>query len=283
MAAMPRHLLTAGFLAAGFVLVAAVVLMAVFVLGQNRLLYFPTRAFAATPATLGLRADDLAVVAEDGVRLEGWRIRGDGTRALLFFHGNAGNVADRLERAKMLNARFGFDIFLVDYRGYGRSRGSPSEEGLYRDARAVYAAAASAGFRPEQIVIFGESLGAAVAVDLAGNRACAGLVLEAPFLSIPAVARVHYPFVPSFFVRSRFDNRSKISAIPAPKLILVPELDEIVPPDHGRRLFDAANGVRELYVVPGARHNDAYVVGGEAYWSAWERFLSSLPSGRGPG
>jgi fermentation-respiration switch protein FrsA (DUF1100 family) len=276
MGTMPRPLLTAGFLAAGIVLLAAVLLLAVFVLGQNRLLYFPTRRFAVTPAALGLEADELAVVAEDGVRLHGWWIRGAGKRALLFFHGNAGNIADRLERAKILHARFGLDVFLVDYRGYGFSQGSPSEEGLYRDARAVYRVAVSAGFRSEQIVIFGESLGAAVAVDLARRSPCAGLVIEAPFLSIPEIARVHYPFVPALFVRSRFDNLSKIAEVAVPKLILVPELDEVVPPDHGRRLFEAARGVRELYVVPGARHNDAYVVGGEPYWKAWEEFLSSL-------
>ncbi|HKD17584.1 MAG TPA: alpha/beta hydrolase [Thermoanaerobaculia bacterium] len=274
---MPRPLLTAGFLAIGIVLLAAVLFAAVFVLGQNRLLYFPTRRYATTPAALGLDADDLAVVTEDGVRLEGWRIRGAGTKALLFFHGNAGNIADRLERAKMLNARFGLDVFLVDYRGYGRSQGSPSEEGLYRDARAVYRAAAAAGFRPEQIVVFGESLGAAVAVDLARSHPSAGLVLEAPFLSVPAVAHVHYPFVPTFLVQSRFDNLAKIADVAAPKLIFVPELDEVIPPSHGRRLFEAAQGARELSVVPGAHHNDAYLVGGEAYWRAWEKFLAAIP------
>jgi fermentation-respiration switch protein FrsA (DUF1100 family) len=277
MGTMPRPLLTAGFLAAGFVLLVAVLLLAVFVLGQNRLLYFPTRRLALTPAALGLDADELAVVTEDGVRLHGWRIRGAGKRALLFFHGNAGNIADRLERAKILNARFGLDVFLIDYRGYGLSSGSPSEEGLYGDARAVYEAAVAAGFHPERIVIFGESLGAAVAVDLARRRPCAGLVLEAPFLSIPEIARVHYPFVPAFLVRSRFDNLSKIADVAVPKLILVPELDEVVPPEHGRHLFEAARGARELFIVPGAHHSDAYLVGGEPYWKAWEKILAALP------
>jgi fermentation-respiration switch protein FrsA (DUF1100 family) len=274
---MPRPLLTAGFLAAGIVLLAAVLVVAVFVLGQNRLLYFPARRLAATPAALGLDADELSVVADDGVRLHGWRIRGAGKKALLFFHGNAGNIADRLERAKMLNIRFGLDVFLVDYRGYGLSQGSPSEEGLYRDADAVYRSAVSAGFRPEQIVVFGESLGAAVAVDLARRSPCAGLVLEAPFLSIPEIARVHYPFVPAFLVRSRFDNLPKISDVKAPTLILVPELDEVVPPSHGRRLAEAAPVARELIVVPGAHHSDAYVVGGEPYWQAWAKFLAPIP------
>jgi len=279
---MPRPLLTASFLAAGLVVIAAVLFVAVFVLGQNRLLFFPTRRLGSSPAALGLDADELSIVTEDGVRLYGWWIRGEGKRVLLFFHGNAGNIADRLERAKIVHARFGLDVFLVDYRGYGLSQGSPSEEGLYADARAVYRAAVTAGFRPEQIVVFGESLGAAVAVDLAWRWPCAGLVLEAPFTSLPAVAKVHYPFVPAFVVRNRFDNLSKIADVAAPKLIVVPELDDVIPPIHGRRLVETARGARELVVVPGAHHNDAYLVGGEAYWKAWEKFLAAPINGHLP-
>ncbi len=209
--------------------------------------------------------------------LRGWWIRGSGRRVLIFFHGNAGNVADRLERAKILNERLGLDVVLVDYRGYGNSSGSPSEEGLYRDGRAVYRAVIEAGVRPEQIVLFGESLGCAVAIELARRWPCAAVVLETPFLSVPALARVHYPFVPAILVRSRFDSAAKIADVAAPKLFLVAERDEIAPPAHGRRLFETARGVRELFVIPGAHHNDTYSVGGEEYWRAWERFLGSLP------
>ncbi len=280
MAAMTRPLVTAGFLAGGVVLLWAALFAFVFVLRQDRLLYFPTRKLATTPQAIGLDADEIAVVTDDGVRLYGWWIRGAGRRALLFFHGNAGNAADRLERAKILNRRFGLDVFLVDYRGYGRSEGSPSEDGLYRDARAVYHTAISSGFRFDQIVVFGESLGAAVAIDLAARWACAGVVLETPFLSLPEVARVHYPYVPSSFVRSRFDNLSKIGEVAAPKLFFVAELDEVVPPSHGRRLYEAARGRRELFVIPGAHHNDAYIVGGEPYWKAWDAFLGEIGPGK---
>jgi pimeloyl-ACP methyl ester carboxylesterase len=274
---MPRSPVTLGFLAAGAVLLLAVLAFGIFVLRQDRLLYHPTRRLAATPEALGLRADPLAVTTEDGERLDGWWIRGAGRRALLYFHGNAGNIGDRLERAKILNQRFGLDVFLVDYRGYGRSSGSPSEEGLYRDARAVYRTAISGGLHPEQIVLFGESLGAAVAIDLARTWPCAGVVLETPFLSIPELARLHYPFVPASVVRSRFDNAAKIADVAAPKLFFVAEHDEVAPALHGRRLWERARGVRELFVIPGAHHNDTYVVGGEPYWKAWETFLAALP------
>jgi hypothetical protein len=277
MAAMARSGVTLGFLAAGVALLAVVLLVGVFVLRQDRLLYFPTRRLAALPEAFGLQADPLSIETEDRERLDGWWIRGTGRRVLLYFHGNAGNIADRLERAKTLNRRFGLDVLLVDYRGYGRSSGSPSEEGLYRDARAVYRTAIAAGFRPAQILLFGESLGAAVAIDLASRWPCGGVILETPFLSVPELARVHYPFVPVSLVRSRFDSLAKISGVAAPKLFLVAELDEVAPPLHGRRLWETARGVRELFVIPNAHHNDTSIVGGEPYWKAWERFLAALP------
>ena len=187
---------------------------------ENSLLYFPTRELASSPDAHGLRADELVLPTDDGERLWGWWIHGEGKRAVLFFHGNAGNAADRLERARLLNARFGLDVFLVDYRGYGRSTGSPAEEGLYRDARAIYRAARERGFAPEQIVLFGESLGSAVAVELAGEVPVGAVVLETPFLSVPEMAREHYPWVPAFLIRSRFDSAARVASIAAPKLFL---------------------------------------------------------------
>ena len=273
--AAEKFVVTAGLRAAGALAVIAVVLLSSSVWMEGRFLYFPTRPLAATPESLGLRADELFVRTEDGVRLHGWWIKGVGGRALLFFHGNAGNIGDRLERAQILNERLGLDVFLVDYRGYGRSEGSPSEDGLYRDARAIHAQALER-FRPGQIVLFGESLGSAVAVQLAIDRESAGVVLETPFLSVPAMARKHYPFVPTFLIRSRFDNESKIASVRSPKLFLVAGQDEIVPPDQGRRLFELAPEPKTLFVIPGAGHNDTYVTGGEEYWRAWSLFLGSV-------
>jgi len=267
---------TRGKLAAALGLVALAGILAILFRMEDQFLYFPTRDLAASPADFGLEAEELAPETEDGVRLHGWRIRGDGRSALVFFHGNAGNIADRLDRARILRDRFGFDVFLVDYRGYGRSAGQPSEEGLYLDGWAAYRAAREAGFPPERIVLFGESLGAAVAIGTAADLPCAAVVLETPFLSIPEMARVHYPFVPAFLIRSRFDNGARIAGVGAPKLFLVAERDEIVPPVQGRRLYDLATGRKRLFVIPGAGHNDTYLTGGEAYWKAWEEFLEDI-------
>ena len=257
--------------------IAAAALVATVMILENTFLYFPSRELASSPRDHGLESEDLHLVAGDGVRLFGWWIRGGGRRAVLFFHGNAGNAADRLDRIRILNRRYGLDVALVDYRGYGKSEGSPSEEGLGLDARAVYDVARQRGFPPERIVVFGESLGSAVAVGLAAERPCAGVILETPFLSIRAMARQHYPFIPGPLIRTRFDNGERIAAVAAPKLFLVAEHDDVVPPGQGRRLFEVAPPPKTLYVIPGARHNDTYFVGGEPYWKAIEGFLASLP------
>ena len=271
---------------AGTALLAAAALVLGLLAMESRLVYFPIREHAAAPADYGLPSEELRLEAEDGVRLHGWWIRGIGREekdrlAVLFFHGNAGNISHRLERSRLLAERFGLDILLLDYRGYGLSEGRPSEAGLYRDARAAYGEAVRRGFAPDQILLFGESLGCAVAVQLATEKPCAGLVLETPFLSVPALARKYYPIVPGFVIRTRFDNEKKIAGVTAPKLFIQAENDEIVPGTHARRLHELSPPPKELYRIPGARHNDTYAVGGEEYLRTWERFLRSISTGDG--
>jgi uncharacterized protein len=256
-------------------------LLAILSLMESRLLFFPTKTLDATPSDFGLESDDLRVTTSDGVGLHGWWIRaaGIGTRSsarrvVLLFHGNAGNVSHRLERAKLFAERLGTDLFLVDWRGYGLSAGKPSESGLYRDGLAIYDAARERGFSPEQIFLLGESLGCPVALEVALKRPVAAVALETPFLSVPALARKHYPFVPSFLIRSKFDAESRIRRVTARKLIVAAEHDDIAPPSHARRLYEVAAEPKELYVVPGAGHNDAYSTGGGPYLLLWRRFLA---------
>ncbi|MGH2350211.1 MAG: alpha/beta hydrolase, partial [Chloroflexota bacterium] len=264
-------------LAAGAFL-AWVALLAVMVAFEGRFIYFPQATLVAGPEAYGLAHTELWLQAPDGVRLHGWWLHGRGERMLVWYHGNAGNVSHRLENASRFVDRFGLDIVLVDYRGYGRSEGTPSESGLYADGRAMYQVAVDHGFRPEQIVLFGRSLGAAVAVDVALDHPARALVLEMPFLSVPAMARAHYPFVPAFLIRSRFDSEAKIGRLAMPKLIIQAERDEIVPPGHARRLLDVAAPPKRLYVLPGAFHNDVYRTTSADYFDTWRRFLASLPA-----
>ena len=245
---------------------------------EASLIYFPVREYALLPRDLGIRADDLSLEAKGGARLAGWWIHGKGRMALLYFHGNAGNASHRLERAKGIAEDLGLDVCLVDYRGYGHSSGRPGEEGLYADGEAIWEAAAARGFTPDRIVLFGESLGCAVAIETAIRRGCAGVILETPFASVAAMARRYYPFIPTFLIATRFDNESKIRGLRVPKLIAAAERDDVVPPGHARRLFEAAAPPKELYVIRGATHNDTYLVGGRDYLAAWSKFLESLPS-----
>lgn len=244
---------------------------------ESHFIYFPVARHVALPPQVGLQADELWLRTEDGVRLHGWWLRGTGQRALVWFHGNAGNVSHRLENARRFVDWFGMDIVLVDYRGYGRSEGTPSEAGLYADGRAMYQAALDRGFLPEQIVLFGRSLGGAVALDVALERACSGVVLETPFLSVTALARTHYPFVPPFLIRTRFDNERKIGRLQVPKLLVQAERDEIVPLPHVERLFTLAPQPKRFYLLRGASHNDLYQSTDEGYVDAWRSFLGGLP------
>jgi fermentation-respiration switch protein FrsA (DUF1100 family) len=256
-------------------LAAATALLALF---QDRLLYFPQRARDARPADYGLEAEDLVVRAGDGVRLSGWWIRGRGETVLIFFQGNAGNASHRLERVRDLVTALGADVVLVDYRGYGESGGKPSEDGLYRDGEAIRDAVGARGIPPDRIVLFGESLGCAVALETALRRPCRAVILEAPFLSVPEMARRVYPFVPSFLVRTKMDNGARISRLACPKLIVQAERDDVVPPDQTRSVFSLAAPPKEYFVIPGAGHNDTDRVGGSAYREVLRRFSDGVPS-----
>jgi fermentation-respiration switch protein FrsA (DUF1100 family) len=264
--------------AAGIALALFAGVLALLAAFENRLIYFPQKALDARPSDYGLDAEDLSIETADGVRLSGWWIEGRGDLVLLFFHGNAGNVSHRLDRARGLVDALGLDVVLVDYRGYGESSGRPSERGLYEDGEAIWREAAARGVPPERLVLFGESLGGAVAVETALRRPCRAVILEAPFLSVPDMARAVYPFVPRFLVRTQFDNGAKIGRLAGPKLVVAAERDGVVPPRQTRRLFELAAEPKELYVIPGATHNDAYAVGGAAYLEVLRRFLE----GRAP-
>ena len=259
---------TAGLAALGWL-----ALVALLVVQERRLIFFPARELAAVPADFGLGAEELSITTPDGVTLHGWWIHGPNERVLIWYHGNAGNVGDRLHNARWFVDRLGVSVVLVDYRGYGRSGGTPDEAGVYADGLAVYDAVAARGVRPENVVLFGRSLGGAVAIEVALQRPAGAVVLESVFRSMRALAREHYWFVPGFLVRTRMDNASKVGRVETPVLVLHGDRDAIVPLAHGRELFARAAGPAWLHVVAGAGHNDTYLVGGEPYADAWRIFL----------
>jgi fermentation-respiration switch protein FrsA (DUF1100 family) len=236
------------------------------------LLYFPERGGVELPAS----AED--VWAGD---VHGWWFRAPERPALghvLFCHGNAGNVFDRLANARLL-VRAGFDVLLFDYRGYGRSRGRPSEEGTYADARAAREALlARDGVEPVRVLYIGESLGGAVALKLAHEEPPAGLVLQSTFTSVRDMAAAHYRVVPRALVPDAYPSLSLVSDLHTPLLVLHGERDEIVPVAQGRALFDAAPEPKRLHLFRDAGHNDLIAFEGEEWASVIEEWWLSLPA-----
>jgi uncharacterized protein len=224
----------------------------------NSLLYFPSRAILETPRVAGLAYRELAIETDDGERLHGWWI---GARAaslgqLLLCHGNAGNIGDRVQHAALLTTA-GFDVLLFDYRGYGRSSGRPSEEGTYRDARAALGCLLEQpGVDPARVFYLGESLGGAVALNLALERPPAGLVLLSALSGVRELARLHYPFIPAALVPDAYPALRRIHELRAPLLALHGDRDEIVPLSQGRALFNAAPEPKSIHVFNGLGHND---------------------------
>ncbi|MGH2774610.1 MAG: alpha/beta hydrolase [Actinomycetota bacterium] len=271
---MPGGKWTKGLLA---LLVLLGLLYAGLVFGESRFIYFPARGLTATPADARLDFVDVNFNAEDGVRLNGWWVPGQVNDAtLLWFHGNAGNLSDRVALLKLLHDELDVGVFMFDYRGYGRSEGKPSEAGLYADARAALEVTRRrAGVHRGEVVLFGQSLGAAVAVELANAHPVRGVVLESAFTSIPDMARHHYAFLPvGPFLKTSFDSEARISGIDAPLLMLHGADDDIVPLDMGQKLFAAAKAPKEFNAVEGAGHNDMYLQGD--YIATLRGFLDSL-------
>jgi len=236
----------------------------------NSLLYFPQRVLDGSPRDVGLESDELRLQASDGERLHGWWIpsaRRPPLAHVLFFHGNGGNISHRLGTAKLL-VDAGFDLLLFDYRGYGLSSGTPSEEGTYRDARAARGALlAREGIDPERIIYIGESLGGAVATELALEHPPLGLVLQSTFTSVRDMARLHYPLVPAFAVPNAYPTLDRIRRLRSPLLVIHGEQDDIVPVSHGRALFEAANEPKTVRLIGGAGHNDLIECAGAAFAS----------------
>lgn len=243
---------------------------------EEKFIFYPATTIDRTPNDIGLSFDNVIFNTSDGLRLHGWFIPHPRAQiTLLWCHGNAGNISHRLENIRLLHERLPIHIFIFDYRGYGRSEGQVSEEGTYRDAEAARAYLRSrADVDPRKIVLFGRSLGAAVAAELAIRESGLALILETPFVSIREMARQAFPFLPiGPFLRIRYDVLEKVKRIRIPLLVIHGDRDEIVPFEQGKKVFEAAEEPKEFYTIHGASHNDTYAVGGEAYFASLKSFI----------
>jgi fermentation-respiration switch protein FrsA (DUF1100 family) len=229
---------------------------------------------------VGLAFEDVFFTSTDGVQLHGWFVPGSGRVTWFWCHGNAGNISHRVPDIHAFHQRLGVNLFIFDYRGYGRSSGAPSEDGINRDAEAALDALRSrVDVDIDALVYFGRSLGAAVVIELALRHPPRGLVVEGAFSSVPDMARHAYPFLPVWpLLRTHYDSLSKVDRIARPLLVIHAERDEVVPLEMGKRLFEAAREPKTFFLVPRAHHNDTSTVGGESYFRALETFMGSLVS-----
>lgn len=247
---------------------------------ENRFIFFPPRypQGFVPPAAHGLSPEEVWLEASDGIRLNAYFLpASDSRRVMLVLHGNAENIGHGLARLKEF-AGLGLNLFALDYRGYGRSEGSPDEAGVYLDAEAAYRYLTEGrGFSAEDVILFGNSLGGAVAVDLAARTACGALILESTFTSARDMARRMF-LLPLFeyIPRSRFDSIAKVGSVRAPVLIIHGTRDEVVPFAMGERLYAAASEPKRFLRVEGAGHNDVLLVAGERYLAAIRELLENM-------
>jgi hypothetical protein len=247
---------------------------------QPNLLYFPdmpSREIEATPADIGLGFEALTLTTRDDEQLDAWFIPADPARGvLLFCHGNAGNISHRLESIRVFH-ELGLSVLIFDYRGYGQSSGKPTEKGSYRDADAAWHyLVTQRGIPAEHIILFGRSLGASVAADLATRQSAAAVILESGFTSVPDLAAKFYPWLPvRWLSRYQYDTRKKLADIHSPVLIVHSRDDEIISYANGERLFEAANEPKQFLELRGG-HNDGFFVSGKDYIQGLDSFLEMI-------
>jgi fermentation-respiration switch protein FrsA (DUF1100 family) len=266
-------------------LVAALCYLAILVvlrLSETRLLYLPggSRTLLEPPPALGLDVRKVQLTASDGVRLVSWAMPAEGGSGhwLLICHGNAGNISEAGRPYHYAGLRgLGLSLFAFDYRGYGESEGAPTEQGLYRDAEAAYwYLRDTLDIPPERIVLFGHSLGAAVAVELATRVPAAGLVLDGALTSVVERAQELFPYAPvRWLAANRYPSIERIGSLRLPKLFLHARDDEVVPIAHGRRLFEAAAPPKRFVELRGT-HGDAFDADSAEYYGAIGRFVAEL-------
>jgi fermentation-respiration switch protein FrsA (DUF1100 family) len=244
---------------------------------QPKLLYSPICEVCCTPADIGLRFESVVFESSDGTKLTGWYIPAvNGKFTVLFCHGNGGNIMHRLDNINIFH-HLGLSCFIFDYRGYGKSEGKPTESGTYLDAQAAYNwLIHQKRTAPENIIIFGRSLGGSIAAELATKVEAKGLVIESAFTSYVDMGKRIYPYMPvRWFARFRYNTIDYIKQVHYPVMLIHSKDDEIAPFDFGLKLYEAANKPKKFVEISGS-HNDGFLVSGQIYEKAWRSWLEFL-------
>ena len=224
---------------------------------ESRSLFYPQKEIDYQPKDIGLDFEDVYFQSQDGLKLNGWFIPANNAQyAVIFTHGNAGNISHRIEKLKFFN-NLGCNVFIFDYRGYGKSEGKPSEKGLYIDTKSAYDYLLSRRIIPEKLIGYGESLGGAFIIDLAYKNKMRALIVDSSFTNAADMVRHLYQFLPPWIFASRLESLSKIKSINIPKLIIHSRNDEIVPYKLGQKLYDTALQPKEFLQIRGG-HNSCF-------------------------
>ncbi|MCX8026506.1 MAG: alpha/beta hydrolase [Thermodesulfovibrionales bacterium] len=260
-----------------YLLIAYGVFVILLYLYQDKLIFLPTYTLTSTPKDAGLDYEEVYFITQDKLTLHGWFIPSDkSSLVILFSHGNGGNISHRIEKIKMLNT-IGLSVFIYDYRGYGKSTGKPTEQGTYLDALAAWDYLINTiGIKANQIILYGESLGSAVSIDLATKVPAFAIINEGGFTSLKELAQHVYPYLPArYLCKYEYDSLKKISGLKRPNLIIHSIDDEIVPFAMAKRLFDNATEPKVLISLSGG-HNDSFYVSRKEYLQGIKDFLDMI-------
>jgi uncharacterized protein len=244
---------------------------------ERNMIYHPDPNLEVSPAAIGLAYNDVTLTTSDGTQIHGWWIPAENSRStILFCHGNAGNISHRLESILLFH-QLDLSVFIFDYRGYGRSAGSPSEEGTYQDAAAAYNYLREyREISPGKIIIFGRSLGGAVAIELAGEKEAAALICESSFTSAVDMGRLIFPYLPvDLLVFDKYDSISRVGELSLPKLFIHSREDDIIPFKQGDRLYRAAALPKKFLEIRGG-HNEGFLESEEIYRKVINNFLKEI-------
>lgn len=242
---------------------------------QPKFVYFPYPDLAATPADAGLKYEEVNLTTSDQLKINGWFMPHDRPRAtLLFLHGNGGNISHRLEKLLIFD-QLGLAVFIIDYRGYGSSEGTPSEQGTYLDADAAWDyLTKDKGIPASRIIIYGESLGGAVAAWLATRHTAGALLLESAFTSVGDMGKHYYPYLPvKLLARIKYPTLERISNVHCPVLVIHSVTDDIVPYSHGRKIYAAAHEPKSFLEINGD-HNNGFLQSESNYINGVDIFLT---------
>ena len=248
---------------------------------QGRMIFYPTEKLVASPADMDLAYESVSLTTSDRVKLHGWFIPAKEARGtVLFFHGNAGNISHRLDSLKIFH-KLGLSTLIIDYRGYGRSEGSISEQGTYLDGEAAWNYLIEIKKIPSRkVIIFGRSLGAAIAAHIAARKKPGALIIESAFTSVDDMGASMYPYLPvRLLSRYEYDTKKTLPAVTCPVLIIHSPYDEIIPFENGLKLYEIAHQPKDMLRIRGG-HNEGFLVSGKIYLEGIGRFVDKYISGQ---